>query len=223
MMRFSQAQTEELLRRSDWCQLLSFDPRPMVSAVQFAPEDTILEEGTTPQQLYYLLEGQAKVFLSHPNGRISLINFLDAPCFLGEMELLDSSRPANGVQAMTTCTCLTLSLCTYRTLLLNDARFLRYLCLFLSRKATSNTKNYARNQSYPLEVRLAGFILRTASGTLYRERHTEVAEYLGVTYRHLLYVLASMVKDGLLQREKQGYRIIDEPRLRALAGQTDDP
>jgi len=39
-------------------------------------------------QVNYLLSGRAKLFLSHENGRISLINFLNAPCFIGEMELL---------------------------------------------------------------------------------------------------------------------------------------
>ena len=48
---------------------------------------------------------------------------------------------------------------------------------------------------------------------MYREQHTEAAEYLGVTYRHLLYVLAEFVKEGILEKTKTGYRIIDMEKL----------
>ncbi|MEG1094997.1 MAG: helix-turn-helix domain-containing protein, partial [Lactococcus sp.] len=101
--------------------------------------------------------------------------------------------------------------------LLSDTKFLRYLCLFLSQKALGNTYNYTKNQSYPLEVRLAKFILMTSQNNLYREKHTEVAEFLGVTYRHLLYVLADFVKRGLLQKTKQGYFIKDMNSLQELS------
>ncbi|GEM_PF-2668351 len=74
--------------------------------------------------------------------------------------------------------------------LLSDCKFLRYLCKYLSEKATNNTSKFSRNESYPLKTRLAAFILDAPVSGIYREPHTEVAEYLGVTYRHLLYVLA---------------------------------
>ena len=50
----------------------------------------------------------------------------------------------------------------------------------------------------------------------YREPHTEVAEFLGVTYRHLLYVFAQFVKDGILEKTKLGYSIKDEEKLSRL-------
>jgi CRP/FNR family putative post-exponential-phase nitrogen-starvation transcriptional regulator len=43
-----------------------------------------------------------------------------------------------------------------------------------------------------------------------------VAPYLGVTYRHLLYVLAELGKEGILEKTNQGYRIIDQKGLEAL-------
>lgn len=38
---------------------------------------------------------------------------------------------------------------------------------------------------------------------MYREKHTEVSEFLGVTYRHLLYVLADFVKRGYLKKQNK--------------------
>ncbi len=195
----------------------SFDIRPYTSIVTFDSTESILSEGESPAFLYYLIDGRAKLFLSQKNGRISLINFLNAPCFIGEMELLGAQEAANGVTAITPCTCYAIHIMECKDRILNDTKFLRYLCLFLSQKAIGNTYNYTKNQSYPLEVRLANFILLTSCNHLYREKHTEVSEFLGVTYRHLLYVLADFVKRGLLKKTEQGYFIQDLKALCKIA------
>lgn len=195
----------------------NFDVRPYTSIIKFDSEENILHEGESPCFLYYLIDGRAKLFLSHKNGRISLINFLNAPCFIGEMELLGAQEVANGVTAITPCTCYAIRIDKCKDKMLNDVKFLRYLCLFLSQKAIGNTYNYSKNQSYPLEVRLANFILLTSCNRIYREKHTEVSEFLGVTYRHLLYVLADFVKKGFLKKTKQGYYIQDLDALRKIA------
>lgn len=196
----------------------SFDIYPYTVTMKFDSGDMLLREGEKPRVLYYLEEGRAKLFLSQENGRISLINFLDAPCFIGEMELLGAQEAANGVAAVTPCICSAVRIEECRDKLLQDTKFLRYLCRFLSQKAIGNTYNYSRNQSYPLEVCLANFILMTSSGRMYRERHTEASEFLGVTYRHFLYVLADFVKRGFLEKTRSGYYIRDEEALRKLSG-----
>lgn len=195
----------------------SFDIRPYTSIMQFDSEENILREGEIPCFLYYLIDGRAKLFLSQGNGRISLINFLNAPCFIGEMELLGAQEAANGVTAIIPCTCYAVQISKCKDKILNDTKFLRYLCLFLSQKAIGNTYNYSKNQSYPLEVRLANFILLTSCNRMYRERHTEVSEFLGVTYRHLLYVLAGFVKRGYLKKTECGYYIQNPDALRKIA------
>lgn len=195
----------------------SFDVRPYTTIVHFASDEKILEEGVEPPFLYYLIHGRAKLLLPHVNGKISLINFLNAPCFIGEMELLDAQKEASDVVAITSCTCYAIRTSACKDLILNDAKFLRYLCRFLSQKAIGNTRNYSKNQSYPLEARLANFILLTSFNQWYREKHTETAEFLGVSYRHLLYVLADLVHRGILQKTEQGYYIQNMDALYNLA------
>ncbi len=209
--------TEEYYNHFSLSDYFSFDIRPYTSVIQFDSGETILCEGEIPCFLYYLIDGRAKLFLSHENGRISLINFFNEPCFIGEMELLGAQEAANGVTAITPCTCYAIQINKCKNKILNDTKFLRYLCFFLSQKAIGNTYNYSKNQSYPLEVRLANFILLTSCNRLYRERHTEAAEFLGVTYRHLLYVLAGFVKRGYLKKTECGYYIQDVNALRKIA------
>jgi len=218
MIRLDKKQTKEYMKQFHLPDIFSFDIRPYLGVVCFEADEMILREGEKPTALYFLTEGRAKLFLTHENGRVSLINFLDAPCFLGEMELLDGSREANGVKAITTCTCYAIDTARCRGQLLNDNIFLRYLCVFLSNKATQNTNHYSKNQSYPLTARLAKFILAMSYKGYYRERHIEVAEFLEVSYRHLLYVMADFVKKGILSKTEQGYYIENENELKKISG-----
>lgn len=120
--------------------------------------------------------------MSQENGRVSLINFIEAPCFIGEMELLDEKRLPQGVRAISLCRYYRIKMSECREQLLQDTKFLWYLCKFLSEKATNNTNNYMRNQAYPLKVRFAEFILKMSVNGL---------------------------EDGLLEKTKSGYRITD--------------
>lgn len=208
---------EDYYKQFPLADFFSFDMIPFVSVIQFESEEKILQEGETPSCLYYLIDGRAKLFLSHENGRTSLINFINAPCFIGEMELIGAQNRSNGITAITRCICYAIRINDCKSEILKDVKFLRHLCLFLSQKAIRNTFNYAQNQSYPLEVRLANFILMTSHNQLYRETHTEVSEFLGVTYRHLLYVLADFIKRGLLEKTDSGYFISDLPALQQVA------
>ena len=51
---------------------------------------------------------------------------------------------------------------------------------------------------------------------LYKEKHTETAEFLGVSYRHLLHTFKGFYSEGLLVKEGKKYRI-DLINLESLA------
>jgi len=46
---------------------------------------------------------------------------------------------------------------------------------------------------------------------VYSEKHTETAEYLSVSYRHLLYTFKTFIDEGLLIKIKKGFEINEEP------------
>lgn len=196
--------------------IFSFDISPYMHLIKFNTGEFILNEGSKPEYLYYLVDGKAKLYLTHKNGKISIINFIESPSFIGELELIEVQTESRGVQALTICHCFAIPITNCKVKLLNDARFLKYLCIFLSKKAINNTNNYTQNQSYPLENRLAAFIVLTSNSGLYTEKHTEASEFLGVSYRHLLYVLANFCKRGILQKEHTGYKIMDLNSLNEL-------
>lgn len=174
-------------------------------------------EGLLLSHLYYMVEGVGKLYKTHKNGKVSLINYLVGPCFIGEMEALGILDVPKGFQAQTSCTCFCLPLSKYKDKIRNDICFLRHVCMYLGNKAISNMDISTSNQVYPLKNRLSKFILMTAHRDLYTEKHTEASAYLGVSYRHLLYTLSRLCSDRILEKSSQGYRIIDRSALEKLS------
>ena len=101
--------------------------------------------------------------------------------------------------------------------LLADAHFLRYLCVFLSNKSTAHSTKYTKHQAYPLENKLAEFILLSSHQDIYKEKHTEISDYFGVSYRHLLHTFAQLSEAGIIEKVKMSYKILDREKLQALA------
>ena len=193
---------QQLINNSGYRSHFSTDVLADTRLFHVVAGDYIVKEGSQPLHLFYLARGRAKLYATLPNGRVSLIDFFGAPCFIGAIE---------------ECWCLALSMKQFRPQLLNDALFLRNLCISLSQKNYRNIVSLTQNQSFPLLNRLAAFILLTQHDGIYHEKHTQAAEYMGVTYRHLLYVIAQLIHDGILAKQKTGYVIRNRKALTALA------
>ena len=213
---------DNFLEGSDYKEQFSFDVLKDTELFLAAPGEYIIKEGLRPEYLFYLCFGKAKLYMTLPDGRVTLIDFFTAPCFIGEMELISEDNDVRAVQALESCYCLGLPLRRYRKLLLEDPCFLRNLCRLLGRKNYRNTRMFIRNQSYPLINRLSAFILLTENDGIYKERHTQTSEYLGVSYRHLLYVMAELVEKGYLKKEKRACIISDRKGLERLAEAIED-
>ena len=197
--------------------LFSFPITPHIQVCQFERGEFIFKEGSYPDYIFYLVEGKAKLYVTQKNGKVSLLNFLHAPTFMGEIELLNEERYSSGIQTATQVICLAIPIHECKDKLLKDATFLKYLCIFLSKKQTMITSRYAENQAFPLINRLAAFILLSADLDFYKEKHTEVCKYLGVSYRHLLHVFAQLCDADIIEKQSRGYMIRDKARLVELA------
>ena len=194
----------------------SFDIEPFLEVCKFDKGEWIFQEGSFPDTLYYMIEGKAKIYMTHKNGKVSLIEYPEPPRFMGEIELLNEARYTKGIQTVTETICFSITQ-SCKEKLLTDVLFLRKLCVFLGEKAFKMTSKYTQNQAFPLENRLAAFIQFSSDQGVYKEKHTEICEYLGVSYRHLLYVLAQFCEEKILEKKKNGYHIINEKRLSELA------
>lgn len=65
----------------------------MLKETSFAQDETILAEGTAPNGLFIVVEGQLRVVKKDPGGAERQLVELDGPTVLGELELI-SGQPA---------------------------------------------------------------------------------------------------------------------------------
>lgn len=197
--------------------LFSFPIDDFIQVHEYQRGEWIIQEGTPPDYLFYVVEGKAKIYLTHQNGKVSLLNFVNQFDFVGEMELLHEVYYSKGIQTSTKTICFAFPFWSCKEKLLEDATFLRHLVLFLSNKTTRISAKYSQTLAYPLENRLADFILQTADDDVYKEKHVTVCDFLGVSYRHLLYVFAQFCENGYLVKEGHAYRILQRHELMDLA------
>lgn len=210
---------KKIIEDSGFKSQFSFDPVSDTELFSAEAGEYIITEGVRLQYLYYMCSGRAKLYMTLSNGKIALIDFFTAPCFIGEMELLTDTGEVRAVQAIEKCMCLALPLKRYRERLLKDSCFLLNLCRLLGNKNCRNIISFTRNQAFPLANRLASFILLTEEDGIYHEKHTLTAEYLGISYRHLLFVLADFTDKGYLAKDKRRYVICNRAALEKLAGE----
>jgi CRP/FNR family transcriptional regulator, putaive post-exponential-phase nitrogen-starvation regulator len=197
--------------------LFSFSIDESIQVRKYGRDEWIIEEGTRPDCLFYVIEGKAKIYITHQNGKVSLLNFVNADDFIGEMELINNVYYTKGIQTSTTVVCFALPFHFYRAKIVNDVKFLRELTKFLSLKSTHMAAKYSQRLAFPLENRLADFMMQTAHEGIYKEKHVTVCDFLGISYRHLLYVLAQFCNQGYLQKEGRHYRITNYARLYELS------
>lgn len=205
------------VEKFNFFKIFSFDISPYIEIKSFQKNDIICNEGDTLNALLFLVKGKAKLYFTHTNGKISLIDFLCAPTIIGEMEFIGAQAYSQGISALTECTCIYIPLNQLNNRLKSDPKFLHYLCLFLGKKALKNTNKFSQNINYSLKERLAYFILLSTDNNLYKEKHVEVAEYLGVSYRHLLYVLSELCNERIMEKTSKGYMIKNYEALCSLS------
>lgn len=168
------------------------------------------------EQLFLIIEGRAKIYKIHENGRRSLIQFLGKGDFIGELSLLAVEEQVKDVQAINRCVCLALPYHKVKQELLNDNHFLRIIAKYLGEKVLLRVEHFSNNQNYELKHRLAAYMLQTEVEGLYTEKQTETAEFLGVSYRHLLYTLAEFQKEKLVIKQGKNYQL-NQTKLKKLA------
>ena len=172
----------------------------------------------TIEYLYILLSGKAKVLMSDESGRNLLLCYYISEGIMGDIELLMDRREAiSSVQAVSPVVCIGLPLAVYAPMLLSHLPFVlraaKGLAIKLHNSVSSTTEIILR----PFETRLCEYLLQTAQSGVFAERLIDVAEQLGVSYRHLLRSLKALCEEGLLGKRADGYHLLDETNLRKKA------
>lgn len=195
--------------------------------LKFNRMEYLCQEEEEMTHLMFFVEGKVKVFRTLMNGKSLLISIYNPFEIIGDVELIKGRRTSSNAQALTTCYVLALNMEAARKRLGNDITFLKFTCSVLAEKLHELGSSSSVNLYYPLENRLASYILAVASPVkaegqgekrIFNENLTHLAELMGTSYRHLLRTLNGLVQKKVIIKNEKGYILRDEIALEKLAG-----
>lgn len=184
----------------------------------FKKEEHIFKMNGRVTKCYFIEQGIAKIYFDHNNGRRSTLDFVSEGDWLGELSLFGNEEDVKENKVLREVTCLEYDLKELKSLCKNNTEISYYFATYIAKKLVDRTYRMSEGLNYYLNKRLAAFILEYEQDGLYDMPHTDVAEYLNVSYRHVLYVMKQFKESGVIQKEKKkraGYKILDKERLEA--------
>lgn len=207
-------------------EIFSIDMKQYMELVMFNKNEYICRSDEKIEYLFFLVDGKAKVYTLLSNGKSLLLCFYKPIKVIGDVEFIEIDVADTNIQVIENTYCVVISFEKIRKYCLDDPKFLRYMTIRLGQKLTKLSKYSSINLLYPLENRLASYLLATASPSHSEDNSdltndcnlTEVSELLGTSYRHLLRTLNKLYDRGAIKKNKDFYDIIDMKLLEELAG-----
>ncbi|HIZ79028.1 MAG TPA: cyclic nucleotide-binding domain-containing protein [Candidatus Lachnoclostridium stercorigallinarum] len=213
---------DKILKDSGFLSHFSFDIRPYLRVVDYKKGEYITRDTDPLTRVLYLERGTAKLYGIHKNGRQSLINYFTPPAFFGVPELFEENKRPFPIVAQTECRFIEVDTSGCRDRLLKDALFLRFCCSMALKQNVTQNRKYMNLAAYPSKNNFAACILLLQSGGVLSLKYTELAEYLTISYRHLMQLIAEMCREGILERTPKGLRILDQNQLQSLADEIEE-
>lgn len=183
----------------------------------------ICKKGEKLDYFYFFVKGRAKVYTSTPNGKSLLIRFYSPLQVIGDVEITCDENADSSIQAIEDCLCIGIPIEIIQKLSTYDPKFLAFVCQQLSYKLTSTSASTSLNLLYPLENRLASYLLALYPNNLSpkdkvaNDNFTQIAELLGADYRHFLRIVNKLCDKNIIKKEKRSLVIIDRDALSELA------
>lgn len=201
--------------------IFSSDMSNYMELVVFKKNEYICRENENLTHLFFMVDGKAKVFTLLSNGKSLLICFNQGFNVIGDLEITNTNIVKTNVQAIVDVYCIGIPFLYVQKYLLEDNKFLRYICNSIGQKLDSFSRNSSINLLYPLENRLASYILvagERREGMIYlNENLTELSSLLGTSYRHLLRTLNILCDKNIIIRGTHNFKIVNEDRLNQMA------
>ncbi|MEQ3337380.1 cyclic nucleotide-binding domain-containing protein [Clostridium butyricum] len=205
-------------------ELFSEDMKQYMELVQWKKNEFICKESEKLSSLYFIVDGKAKVCKNMENGKALLICFYKPFRMIGDVEFTRTNTADCTVQAIDDTYGIGINFNVVRTKLVNDCKFLFYICRYLGEKLSISSTNSSINILYSLENKLASYIYAFVEGSnnksvfKFEGSYSEIAELLGTSYRHLNRVLNKFCKEGILEKKSKSYLIKNLEKLKFLSG-----
>ncbi|HZG88543.1 Crp/Fnr family transcriptional regulator [Paenibacillus sp.] len=198
---------------------------PHIALCRFAEGETICAQGEPAKHLYVLAKGKIKVYNTSAEGKTLVVSFKSPLELIGDIEYVQNIDIMNTVKAVSPSVMLRVSYQSLKEYAGDHAPLLRFLLEIVTRKFWLKSRAMNLNLIYPVEVRLASYLLSVSpdetdgasSGTLHGADVADAADMIGTSYRHVNRVLRKFTDEGLIERKRDAVLIRDREKLREKA------
>lgn len=190
---------------------------PHLALYRYQPGELICSQGAVSEYLYVLVDGKVKIYTTSAEGKTLILSFKTPLEVIGDLEYVQSAEFINTVEAVTTVLMVGVHHRWLQKYTQDDARFLQFLLDIITRKFLVKSQSMSFNLMYPVEVRLASYLLlneQTSTVSL-----KDAANLIGTSYRHLNRVIRQFCTEGLVERKKGFILVKDREGLGALASE----
>ncbi len=193
-----------------------------IKLLTFSKNESIINEMDTIDAIYFVVSGKIKVYKEYENGKTLLLQFVDGLCSMGDLEYINEINIATGsVKAVSEVTLFKVDFKTLKNRYSTNNQFNDYMVKHLSKRFLSSTIKSNINLIYPLETRLASYILsmniETMGNKVTLYNLQDLSDNLGTSYRHLHRTLKELVEKSIITRNRNLIEIIDYKKLEELS------
>lgn len=175
--------------------------------LQLNHNEVLIDVYTENNHLYIIENGIFKIYEYHKNGKISLIQYLKSGDLIGELGLLGVENQKKIIISHGKSKVIKIKEDDYAYKLKNNSIVLNYLATNLATKLLSRTHHFTEMQQYKLKPRLLKHMKRTHINRIIDENFTYLAQYLGTSYRHLMFILKELIDEDIVEKRDKIYRI----------------
>lgn len=198
---------------------------PHLSLCEFEEGEIICAQGDPRSHLYILVKGKVKIFTTSTEGNKLILSFKSPLEIVGDIEFIQDIEMINTVEAVTPVSMVRIHYDWLNKYASDHPPFLQFLLKIITRKFHIKNNSFVFNLMYPVEVRLASYLLSISfdesnadfQGRLSTANLKDAAGLIGTSYRHLNRVLNQLCEEGLIERTKEFIFVKDSKRLSELA------
>ena len=198
-------------------QVFSASYLSQLQKVTFQKGDYICTQGQAITELTYILSGKVKIVRSLFNGKEHILETLNQPQILGDVELMTNQPAGSSVIALEEVQAVQLPL-NNKEELLKDPVFLYQIGRNLAMALHKQGITASTNASYSVKERLATHILNSEEENIFQLSPSILASRFGTSYRHVQRVIKQFIDQGIIEKEAfKTYRILERQTLEKLA------
>ena len=177
--------------------------------VNFGENEFMIKEGEQPDSIYFILVGTVKLFACSKKRDFGVV-FMNKG-LVGDAEFVTGSAATRSAQVEGDVLCMRLSTRNCRHRLMSDRTFLRYLAQQLAEKLTLTETSTDASVHMRTEDKLYDYLKLSSEDGRVSESLGDISQIMGVSYRHLIRMMNTLVDEGKLRhgKRKGAYFIAD--------------